>query len=57
MNNFTITIKKRSDKFLDYQVKQARLISYLENIPVENLLELVEEYSPVPFTYQFKTNK
>jgi len=52
MNNSTITIKKRSDKFLDYQLKQARLISYLENIPVENILELVEEFHPVEFIYQ-----
>lgn len=50
MNN-TITIKKRSNRWLDYQIRQARLISYLENIPVETIFELVEEYN-MPYVYQ-----
>ena len=54
MNNSTITIKKNG-KWQPYQYKLARLVSYLENIPVENLLELVEEYGP--YIYSFNPNK
>lgn len=51
-SNRTITIKKRSTKFLDYQLRQARLISYWSGLPVTNILELVQEFE-VPFIYQF----
>ena len=54
MNNSpTITIKKRSDKFLDYQLKQINLISYWSGLPTENIKDLVEEFHPTPFIYEF----
>lgn len=58
MNNSpTITIKKRSDKFLDYQLKQINLISYWSGLPTENIKDLVEEFHPVPLVYSFNPNK
>ena len=50
MNNI-ITIKKNG-KWQPYQYKLARLVSYLENIPVETIFELVEEYN-MPYIYEF----
>ena len=52
-NNSSITIKKRSDKFLDYQLKQINLISYWSGLPTENIKDLVEEFHPTPFIYEF----
>lgn len=47
-----ITIKKRSNKWLDYQRKQLALVSYWSGLPTQYIEELIEEFE-VPFIYQF----